>query len=188
MSFTIHNKSTAPAASLPVMEATEKDFGFLPNLYGVFAASPAAIATYAAVNEALKQCALTPVEQQVIALTVSTENNCGYCVGAHSAIAGMVKMPTETLQQLRLQQTLSDANFEALRQFTIAVLEHRGWVPEEKQQAFFTAGYKQQHVLDILSIVALKTLSNYTNHLAQTPLDEQFAALAWEKPQGKKHV
>ncbi len=188
MSFTIHNKTTAPAASLPVMEATEKAFGFLPNLYGVFAESPAALNTYAAVNEALQHCALSPVEQQVVALTVSAENNCEYCVGAHSAIAGMVQMPTETLQQLRLQQTLSDASYEALRQFTIAVLEHRGWVPEPKQQAFLAAGYRQQHMLDTLSIIALKTLSNYTNHLVHTPLDEQFAELAWEKPQGEQHV
>jgi len=181
MSFTIHNKTTAPAASLPVMEATEKDFGFLPNLYGILAESPTAIATYAAVNEALKQCALSPVEQQIVALTVSTENNCNYCVGAHSTIASMVQMPADILQQLRQQQALSDARLEALRQYTIAVLKHQGWVPTEVLKAFQDAGYTRQHMLDTLSIVALKTLSNYTNHLAHTPLDTQFAEMAWEK-------
>jgi hypothetical protein len=34
--------------------------------------------------------------------------------------------------------------------------------------------------LDVLTIVALKTLSNYTNHIAHTPLDPQFAAQAWK--------
>ena len=181
MSFTVHNKTTAPAASLPVMDAAEKDFGFLPNLYGALAESPAAIAAYAAVNEALKQCALSPVEQQIVALTVSTENNCNYCVGAHSTIAGMVQMPADILQQLRQQQALSDARLDALRQYTIAVLKHQGWVPAEELKAFQDAGYTRQHMLDTLSIVALKTLSNYTNHLAHTPLDTQFAEMAWEK-------
>ncbi|HEC18719.1 MAG TPA: carboxymuconolactone decarboxylase family protein [Gammaproteobacteria bacterium] len=187
MLFTIHDKTTAPAAAVPVMEATEKAFGFLPNLYGVFAESPAALGAYAAVNEVLQHCALSPVEQQVVALTVSTENHCSYCVGAHSAIAGMVHMPAETLLQLRLQQTLSEPRDEALRQFTLAVLQHRGWVPAEKQQAFQTAGFSQQHMLDTLTIVALKTLSNYTNHLAHTPLDAQFAELAWQPPKGENH-
>jgi len=181
MSFTVHDKTTAPAASLPVMEATEKAFGFLPNLYGVFAESPAAIAAYAAVNDALQHCALSPVEQQVVALTISTENNCNYCVGAHSTIASMAKMPADILQQLRQQQTLSDVRLEALRQYTIVVLEHRGWVPAENLQTFQDAGYTRQHMLDTLAIVALKTLSNYTNHLAHTPLDTQFAEMAWEK-------
>ncbi len=183
MSFTVHSKTTAPAASLPVMEATEKAFGFLPNIYGVFAESPAIITAYAAVNDALQHCALSPVEQQVVALTTSTENNCNYCVGAHSAIANMVQMPTDILQQLRQQQALSDTHLEALRQYTIAVLEHQGRVPTEKLQAFQDAGYTRQHMLDTLTIVALKTLSNYTNHLAHTPLDEQFAEVAWKKLQ-----
>ncbi|HHI92584.1 MAG TPA: carboxymuconolactone decarboxylase family protein [Gammaproteobacteria bacterium] len=181
MSFTIHNKTTAPAASLPIMVATEQAFGFIPNLYGVFAESPTAIAAYAAINEALKHCALTPVEQQIVALTVSIKNNCDYCVAAHSVIANMVQMPADTLQQLRQQQPLSDARLEALRQYTLAVLEHRGWVPTKNLQAFQIAGYTQQHMLDILTVVALKTLSNYTNHLAHTPLDRQFAAMSWEK-------
>jgi len=189
MSFTVHDKTSAPAASLPVIEATEKAFGFLPNLYGIFAESPAAIAAYAAINEALKHCALSPVEQQVVALTVSTENNCNYCVGAHSVIATMAKIPTDILQQLRQQQALSDARLEALRQYTLAVLKHKGWVPAENLQAFQNAGYTRQHMLDTLTIVAMKTLSNYTNHLAHTPLDTQFAEMTWTKqsavPPGK---
>ena len=93
MNFKLHDVTSAPEASRPVMEATEKAFGFLPNLYAVFAESPAAIEAYAALNNALQKCALSPVEQQVVALTVSAENNCSYCVGAPSAIAGMVKCP-----------------------------------------------------------------------------------------------
>ena len=41
------------------------------------------------------------------------------------------------------------------------------------------AGYTQRHVLEVLTIVALKPLSNDVNHLAQTPLDPQFASQAW---------
>ena len=36
--------------------------------------------------------------------------------------------------------------------------------------------------LEILVGVMLKTLSNYTNHLAHTPLDAVFAPNAWHPP------
>lgn len=34
-------------------------------------------------------------------------------------------------------------------------------------------------MFDVLTLLALKTLSNYVNHLAETPLDPQFASQAW---------
>ena len=34
-------------------------------------------------------------------------------------------------------------------------------------------------ILEVLVGVTMKTLSNYTNHIVDTPLDEQFAAFAW---------
>lgn len=179
MKFQLHDKTSAPQASRTVMEAAEKAFGFIPNLYAVFAESPAAIEAYAAINSAIEKSALSPIEQQVVALAVSTENNCSYCVGAHSVIAGMVNMPEDILEQLRNGQPLSDPKFEALRSYTQSVVEKRGWVSEELIDAFISAGYSTQHILDVLTIVSLKTLSNYTNHVAHTPLDEQFASQMW---------
>ena len=38
----------------------------------------------------------------------------------------------------------------------------------------------KRQILDIMVGVAMKTLSNYINHLAHTPLDDAFAAQAWE--------
>ncbi|MGH3432460.1 MAG: hypothetical protein ACRDQB_06455 [Thermocrispum sp.] len=40
-------------------------------------------------------------------------------------------------------------------------------------------GFTRRQVLDVLAGVAMKTLSNYANHLAHTPLDDAFAAQAW---------
>jgi len=56
------------------------------------------------------------------------------------------------------------------------VVTSRGFVDEEDLQAFIDAGYSKQNVLEVNLIIALKTISNYTNHLADTPLDEAFEA------------
>ena len=180
MQFPIHTTETAPEASRATLEATAKKYGFLPNLFGVLAESPTAVQAYAAINKALEQSALSPVEQQVVALTVSTANDCAYCVGAHSTVAQMVRMPEDILTALRDQRPLSDRKLNALRTLVLSVLHRRGWVPEEELEHFVAAGYSQRHVLDVLTIVALKTLSNYVNHIAHTPLDPLFAAQAWK--------
>jgi uncharacterized peroxidase-related enzyme len=179
MQFPIHSKETAPEASRATLEATAKKYGFVPNLFGVLAESPTAVQAYAGINKALEQSALSPVEQQVVALTVSATNDCAYCMGAHSAVAQMVRMPEDVLAALREQRPLSDQKLNALRALVLSVLRHRGWVPEADLEHVVAAGYTQQHVLDVLTIVALKNLSNYVNHIAHTPLDPQFAAQAW---------
>lgn len=180
MQFQIHTKETAPAAACATLEATAKKYGFLPNLFGVLAESPTAVQAYAAINKALEQSALSPVEQQLVALTVSATNDCAYCVGAHSTVAQMVHMPEDMLAALRDQKPLSDKKLNALRTLVLSVMRHRGWVPEEDLKHFVAAGYTQRHVLDVLTIVALKTLSNYVNLLARTPLDPQFASQEWK--------
>ncbi|THJ08513.1 MAG: carboxymuconolactone decarboxylase family protein [Nitrospira sp. CG24C] len=180
MQFPIHTTETAPEASRATLEATAKKDGFLPNLFGVLAESPTAVQAYAAINKALEQSALSPVEQQVVALTVSATNDCAYCMGAHSAVAQMVRMPEDVLAALRDQRPLSDGKLNALRTLVLSVLHRRGWVPEEELEHFVAAGYSQRHVLDVLTIVSLKTLSNYVNHVAHTPLDAIFAAQAWK--------
>jgi len=180
MKFQIHTKDTAPEASRATLDATAKKYGFVPNLYGVLAGSPAAVQAYAGINKALEQSALTPVEQQVVTLTVSAVNRCAYCMGAHSMVAQMIHMPEQILAELRDQRDLSDTKLNALRTLVMSILHHRGWVPEQDLEYFIAAGYTQRHMLDVLTIVALKTLSNYANHIAHTPLDPQFAPQAWK--------
>ena len=180
MKFQVHTKDTAPEASRATLATTEKKYGFLPNLYGVLAESPTAVQAYAGINKALEQSALSPVEQQVVTLTVSAVNNCAYCMGAHSTVAQMVHMPEQLLAELREQRNLSDAKLNALRLLVVSVLHHRGWVPEADLKQCAAAGYAERQVLDVLTIVALKTLSNYVNHIAHTPLDAQFAAQVWK--------
>ncbi|CAE6731543.1 MULTISPECIES: carboxymuconolactone decarboxylase family protein [Nitrospira] len=184
MKFQVHTKETAPEASRATVEATAKKYGFLPNLFGVLAESPTAVQAYAAINKALEQSALSPVEQQVVALTVSTTNDCAYCVGAHSTVAQMVRTPEDILAGLREQRPLSDRKLNALRTLVLSVMRHRGWVPEDDLEHFAAAGYGQRHLLDVLTIVALKTLSNYLNHIAHTQLDRQFASQAWSPKEG----
>jgi uncharacterized peroxidase-related enzyme len=181
MKFELHTIESAPEAVKAELEAADVAYGSIPNLYRGFATAPATLKVYLAFNELLKAHGqLSPVEQQLVYLTVSAENGCTYCVGAHSVLADMADMPEEILTGLREQRTLPDPKLNALRNFTLSVMAHHGWVRDEDISAFATAGYDQRHVLEVLTILAQKILSNYYNHIARTPLDEMFQSQAWE--------
>ncbi len=178
--FTIHTSESAPVASRVLLEEARSKFGFVPNLIGLMAESPATVKAYLALGEALSETSFTPVEQQVITLAVSSENECTYCMAAHSAIARMAGMSEPDLEALREGQPMADDRLEVLRRYVTSVIRTRGWPSAEHQAAFKTAGYTTAQTLEVLVGVAMKTLSNYVNHLADTPLDNQFAGFAWE--------
>ncbi len=180
--FTIHTLDSAPEESREMLEATRRRFGFLPNLTGAMAEAPATLKAYLALGEAFGETSLTPVEQQLVLLTVSRHNGCTYCMAAHSAGAAMAGMDEEDVAALRAGTSLQDSRLEALRRFTLDLLKKHGRPTAEDQEAFLAQGYTRAQILEVLVGIAMKTLSNYTNHLVGTPLDDAFAAVAWSPP------
>lgn len=177
----VHTLESAPEKSRPTLEAVRKSYGFIPNLFGALAESPAAVESYAAISAALSRGRFSPEQQQVLAIAISAKNGCEYCVAAHSTVAGMQKVPAATIEALRSDKPLADPKLQALRSFALQVVEQRGWLEPRQLEAFHAAGYDHGHVLEVLTWVALKTLSNYANHIGQTPVDAAFAAQRWSK-------
>ena len=177
----IHTVESAPEKSRPTLESVRKSYGFIPNLFGALAESPAAVESYLAISGALSRGRLSPAEQQVLAISISAENACEYCVAAHSTVAGMQKVPAATVAALREGKPLADAKLQALRAFAVMVVQKRGLVEQKDVEAFHAAGYDHGHVLEVLTWVSLKTLSNYANHIGKTPVDEAFSAQKWTK-------
>ncbi|MGR8978711.1 MAG: carboxymuconolactone decarboxylase family protein [Gammaproteobacteria bacterium] len=181
--FNIHSIPTAPAAARPLLEGSLKKYGFVPNLHGGLAESPAALQAYIEVTALFDKTSLSPTERQVVLLAVSAENHCAYCMAAHTMIAKhRVKAEPAIVDALREGQPLPDRKLEALAAFTRAVVKQRGLVGGEALDNFITAGYSRAQVLEVVLGVTMKTLSNYTNHIIDTPLDTAFQAEAWEEP------
>ncbi|MGR9088597.1 MAG: carboxymuconolactone decarboxylase family protein [Gammaproteobacteria bacterium] len=179
--FNIHSITTAPAAARPLLEGSLKKYGFVPNLHGGLAEAPAALQAYIELTALFDQTSLSPTERQVILLAASVENRCAYCVAAHSTIAGrMVRADPEIVNALRNREPLPDSRLDALATFTRAVVKNRGVVCGQTLGNFITAGYSRSQVLEVMLGVAMKTLSNYTHHIIDTPLDTAFQAEAWE--------
>ncbi len=182
--FPYHDIASAPKAAEASLRQTEQRFGMLPNLMRKMATAPALLDGYLTLGALFEQTSLSPAEQQVVLLTVSRENRCTYCVGAHSVLADMAEVPAAVTDALREGRSLPDPRLEALRRFTAAVVADRGWVSEAELSTFMDAGYAQQQVLEVILGVGMKTLSNYTNHVTGTELDSAFAHRAWSVVEG----
>ncbi|GAB2962534.1 carboxymuconolactone decarboxylase family protein [Saccharothrix stipae] len=180
--FTVHDETSAPEPARPFLEAGRKRLGFVSSLNGVMAESPELLAGYNALAEQFGKSSLPGNAKQVVLITTSILNGCEYCVAAHSTIALKLGAPEEVVQALRAGKPLPDDTLEAVRRFTELVVTDRGWVDEQEVEAFLAAGHTRRHVLDVLLGVGLKTLSNYTNHIAHTPLDEAWQGQEWQRP------
>lgn len=181
MTYPVHTIESAPEAAKETLTAAKNAYGFVPNLLAVMAEAPALVKAYVALSRIFDETSLTPTERQVVLLTTSYENGCEYCVAAHSVIAGMQKVPTDAVQAIRDGRPIADKKLEALHRFTAAIVTTRGFPTESDTKAFIAAGYSKAQALDVVLGVGVKTLSNYTNHIAHTPLDAGFSNAAWSK-------
>ena len=178
--FRTHTIESAPDASRDALRGVSERMGFVPNLYATFAESPALLEGYLALAGIFdRSTSFSATERQVILLTASSENECHYCMAAHTAIAGMQRVPLEIVEALRRGEVLPDARLQALSEFAREVVQQRGRVPEAEIDAFLAAGFTRAQVLEVVLGIGLKTLSNYTNHMADTPLDAAFGRHAW---------
>lgn len=172
----------APAAARNMLKAAHDKFGFVPNLLGVMANAPALLEGYLALSTIFDKTSLSPTERQIILLATSYDNGCDYCMAAHTAIAGMQHVDQGVIQAMRENTPIGDAKMEALRSFARETSRSRGWPSAKAVSAFTAAGYSPTNALEVVLGVGMKTLSNYTNHFAETPLDKSFAPLKWAVP------
>ncbi len=179
--FPRHSLDTAPADSQPLLEKSQKAFGRIPGLHGVMAEAPGLLHAYQVAHQAALDASFDKDELTVVWQSINVEHACHYCVPAHTGIAKMMQVDDALVAALRDETPLPNAHLEALRTFTLQVVRQRGDVSDAQVQTFLDAGYTKRQILEVVLIVGQKVMSNYTNHLAQTPVDEVMQKFAWEK-------
>lgn len=180
--FTVHSTDSAPAGSKALLQATEQKFGGIPNLYGVLAEAPIAAEAYDVLGDMLMRASFSPTERHVVWFTINAYHDCHYCMAAHTFLAKGETVAEDVIATARAMDSYDDPKLEALRVFTLALTENRGWSSPEQLEAFLAAGFTKQNVLEIVVVIAHKVLSNYTNHIVDTPVDDVFKSYIWTKP------
>jgi AhpD family alkylhydroperoxidase len=143
------------------------------------AESPALLEGYLALTQIFNKTSLSETEKQIMMMTANRLHRCDYCMAAHTTIA-KAAVPADVIRALRDNTPIADSKLEVLRQFTIGVVESRGWLTQQDIANLITAGYSQQTVFDVILGTSLKIMSNYTTSVAHTELDEVFKTDIWQ--------
>ncbi len=177
--FTSHTIESAPEASKKIMKDAEDAYTFLPNLYRNMSEAPSLLEGYTTLSHIFDKSNMSNTERQIILMTNNRLNGCTYCMAAHTTLSQMQGVSEDVIEALRNGTAINDPKLEALRQYAISVNEDRGFPAEDKVKALLDAGYTQQTMLEVIVGTSLKVMSNYTNHIAHTEVDEAFQANVW---------
>jgi uncharacterized peroxidase-related enzyme len=161
----------APAASRPLLEAVEKQFGVVPNLFRLVANNPVALESYLGLFGSLSKGALPAPTRERIALAVAEVNGCSYCLSAHTYLGkNLAKLDDAEITANR-NGASNDTKADAAVRFAVKVARERGHVGEADLNAIKAAGYDDAQVIEIVLHVALNTWTNYINEVAKTVID-----------------
>lgn len=158
-----------------VRDAAKEAFGFVPNLIDELASeNPAVAETYLKANGHLSNGVLSPAEQQLVILTISGYNDCHYCTKAHGAAGAQAGLDADVIEELVDGGLPEEGRQRLLARATKRILGKRGWLSDEDRAEFEEAGLTTAELYEIVGLIGVKTISNYVNHMAGTPVDPQF--------------
>lgn len=167
----IPSPDQTPPATIPLLAGVRQQLGVVPNLMKVVGHSPAALAGYLDLNAALAKGSLGVQTGERIALAVAEINACRYCLAAHSYLGRHVAKLDDAEIGAARNGGSGDAHADAAVRFAASVARERGHVSDAALQAVKGAGYSDAQVMEIVVHVALNTLTNYVNEVAQTDID-----------------
>ncbi len=152
------------------LQGVQKSLGVLPNLIATLAVSPASLNAYLGLGQALGTSSLSGALREQLALAVAGANSCEYCASAHTVLGGGQGVDSDELAR-NLNAESSDPKVQAALDFARSIAVKRGFVSDGDFNAVREAGYTDAQIVDIITVVALNTFTNYFNHIIQTEND-----------------
>jgi AhpD family alkylhydroperoxidase len=177
--FPAQTVESAPAGSRRFMVATQNHLGYLPAATARWAASPHLLEGFAKLSAIFETGTLDPVAREVVVMAIAARNGCHVCVAMHTARLTALGAQPDIIAALRASDSLPDRHLDAIRVFTLRVLDTAGDVGDDALRAFLASGYTRQNALEVVLGIGTYTMSTLANRLTAAPLDDQLAAFAW---------
>lgn len=166
--FTVPTRNEVAPANQEIFDNLNKALGFVPNLYATIGLSSNGLGRYLAYQNA--KTSLSNKEKEAVNLIVSQINGCIYCQSAHTVIGKMNGFTDDQILDIR-RGTAADAKLNALVQLAAAITKNKGRADAAVVDAFFAAGYTNEHLVDLVLQVSEKIAMNYLHNLTQVPVD-----------------
>jgi len=167
--FNIPTKEQVTPENQEVFNSLEKSLGFVPNLYAYYAKNDTALTDYLSFQN--RKSTLSKREIEVVNLVVSQYNGCEYCLSAHTVVAGLNGFSEAQTIEIRKGAFDADAKLDALANFTSAVVANKGQLSDQQKEDFFTAGYTEANLIDVVLKIGDKVVSNFIHNITELAID-----------------
>jgi uncharacterized peroxidase-related enzyme len=164
------NPEIAQGKTKELLTAVKEKMGRVPNIFKVLTHSPTALQAYLGFSGAFADAKLPPKVREQIALAVGEDNQCQYCVSAHSAIGKLLGLTPEEIESGRRAKS-ADPKTNAVLKLAKKLSANRGNITDAELAEARQAGCSDEEILEIGSAVALNIFTNYINHVADTSVD-----------------
>lgn len=177
--FQIHTIESAPEQSKPVLRQLEQNFGLIPNIAGAMAESPVLIGGFIGIFQKVHTGTFTEAQIQTLLLTNAVTNACTWAVAFHTALALKEGLSPADVEAIRDGRAPADRKHAALSTLTKTAIEKRGHLDDKDVDSFLEAGFRQDQVLEVLTVLAASTITNYAGNITKPPLEAPFQEYVW---------
>jgi len=177
--FPVYALDSAPEAAKPALRDVQARFGMIPNLAGAMATSPVLIQSFVGIFDKVHGGSFTEPQIQTVLLTDAVTNGCSWAVALHSALALQAGLDPAEVETMRAGRSPSDGKLGALSTLARTLIEKRGRLDEQDIERFLGAGFGKDLLLEVITIVAASTITNYTGSITNPPLEAALQAHAW---------
>ena len=149
------------------LKIVKEKIGFVPNVLNAFSKFPKQFEGFTKLYNSLMlgESGLSKLEREMIAVTVSAENQCFYCLVAHGA--AVRELSDDPQLGERLASNFESANLskkhKAMLRFVRALTKNPSTINETDRQILTHEGFNDRDIWDISLIVGF---FNMTNRLA----------------------
>lgn len=160
----------ANAEQKALFDAIQSQLGIVPNFLKVFANSPEALKAFLGLHGIANGGSLDPLTRERIALALAQQNECQYCLSAHTAIGRKVGLNGAEIDANRAG-TSQDAKAAAAVKFARALVTHTGNVTNAELDEVRNAGYSDAEIVEIITHVGMNLLTNLLGKASHVDID-----------------
>ncbi|MDO1450521.1 carboxymuconolactone decarboxylase family protein [Rhodocytophaga aerolata] len=166
----VPDKEQVSEESQELFGQLQKRLGKVPNLYATIGYSAHALKAFLQFEESLNHGAFNAKEREAIALVVSEVNGCNYCLAAHT-VAALKRGFTQEETFLIRSGRASEQKMNTIVQLAKSIAENKGKPEEGTVEQFFSIGYTEAALMDLIGLVTVRIYTNYVYALTHIPVD-----------------
>ncbi|HEV2558633.1 MAG TPA: peroxidase-related enzyme [Microvirga sp.] len=142
----------------------EEKIGFVPNVLAAYAHDNAKLEAFAAFYNdlMLAPSGLSKLEREMIAVVVSSQNRCYYCLTAHGAAVRQLSGDPPLGELMAMNHRAADLGprHRAMLAFAVLVTEEPWRIEERDREALRDEGFTDRDIWDIAAVASFFNMSN----------------------------